>query len=95
VPRSPRRSTPLSAERRSERARKARLVQSYPPGDPKIIESDRKLNALRLQDYIEATLAESPPLSDEQRSKLAELLKPARDAVRAERLAELDASGAS
>jgi hypothetical protein len=68
----------LSAQRRHERARKARLTQSYPPDHPKIVEADRNIAALRLEEYIAKTLAEAPELSDEQRSKLAELIKPVR-----------------
>lgn len=64
----------LKAERRSERARRARLAQSYEPDDPKIIESDRKLAVLRLEDCIEQTLAVSPPLTDADRTRLVALL---------------------
>ena len=38
-------------------------------------------------------LAEAPPLTDEQRSRLAELLKPARQAIVAARIAELGDGG--
>jgi hypothetical protein len=68
----------LNAERRHQVARKARLTQSYPPGHPKILEVDRDLAALRLSEYIEKVLDEAPPLSDEQRTALAELLAPVR-----------------
>ena len=68
----------LSAERRHQRARKARLTQSYPPDHPKIIETERTLAALRLEEYIRRVLDEAPPLSDEQRTALAELLQPVR-----------------
>jgi hypothetical protein len=71
-------SSALSAERRHQRARKARLSQSYPPDHPKIIETERTLAALRLEEYIEKVLAEAPPLTDEQRASLAELLAPVR-----------------
>lgn len=40
--------------------------------------------------YVDKILAERPPLSDEQRTRLAELLRPVRQSVVAERLAELD-----
>lgn len=69
---------PMSPARRSARARKAKLSQLYPPNHPKIVEADRTLAALRLEDYITRTLAAAPPLTDEQRVKLAELLRPVR-----------------
>ena len=34
--------------------------------------------AAKVSDYIEKVLAEAPPLSDEQRNRLAELPRPAR-----------------
>ena len=42
------------------------------------VEARRDLNAAKLLAYIEKTLATAPPLRDDQRAKLAELLKPAR-----------------
>jgi hypothetical protein len=73
------------------RASLARRIQSYPPGHPKVVEAKRNLNEAKIADYIERALAEAPPLTDEQRSKLAELLKPAREAITQARLAELGA----
>jgi hypothetical protein len=54
----------------------------------------RDLAEAKIADYIERVLAEAPPLTDEQRAKLAELLRPAREAVTAARLAELDGGAA-
>jgi hypothetical protein len=54
----------------------------------------RDLAQAKIADYIERVLAEAPPLTDEQRAKLAELLRPAREAVTAARLAELDGGAA-
>jgi len=68
----------LDAERRHAVARKARLTQSYPPGHPLIVEVDRELATLRISDYIQRTLDEAPPLTQEQRAALAELLQPVR-----------------
>jgi excisionase family DNA binding protein len=46
------------------------------------IESDSATPAMteaaRLENYIEKVLSKAPPLSDEQRTRLAELLRPAR-----------------
>lgn len=50
----------------------------------------------RIEDYVTTILAAAPPLSDEQRTRLAELLRPVRvsaadrKTVVAERIAELD-----
>ena len=49
-----------------------------PPDDPRYDEHRRGLAAALLTDYIERVLAQAPPLTDEQRSKLAELLRPVR-----------------
>jgi hypothetical protein len=38
----------------------------------------RDLAAAKITDYIERILADAPPLTDEQRTALAELLKPVR-----------------
>ncbi len=65
-----------------------------PADDPALAEAYRNLRALRAEEgpaddpaqrralqaeeYIKKTLSKAPPLTDEQRSKLAELLKPVR-----------------
>ena len=40
--------------------------------------------AARIAEYIDKTLAAAPPLTAEQRTRLAELLRPARRAARPE-----------
>jgi len=45
------------------------------------IDARRDFAAARLDDYIRDTLAKAPPLTDEQRTRLADLLKPARTAT--------------
>jgi hypothetical protein len=67
---------PLSPARRTERARKAALSQKFPPDHPLMVDADRNLAVLRLEAYIEKTLAEAPPLTEQQRARLRELLKP-------------------
>ena len=62
----------------AERARYASLTRSRDPDDPELLEARRNLRAERLADYIEKILAAAPPLTDEQRSRLAELLRPVR-----------------
>jgi hypothetical protein len=49
------------------------------PDDPELVDAYRDLAAAKISDYIERILAEAPPLTDEQRTKLAELLKPVRN----------------
>jgi hypothetical protein len=60
------------------RARIGALSRSRPEDDPELVEEKRKLKALGLEEYIAKTLATAPPLTSEQRAKLAELLRPAR-----------------
>jgi hypothetical protein len=61
-----------------ERARIAALSRDRQPDDPKLVEARRNLHAARLKQHIEKTLAAAPPLTDEQRCRLAELLRPVR-----------------
>ena len=57
-----------------ERARHASLTRSRTADDPDLLAARRDLRAARLEDYISKTLAEAPPLTDEQKSALAALL---------------------
>jgi len=43
-----------------------------------VTELRRQLRAERTEQYIQKVLAEAPPLTDEQRTRLAELLAPVR-----------------
>lgn len=63
---------------RSARARIAGLSASpnRPPDDLELIEARRDLKEIRLQDYIDSVLSSAPPLTSEQRARLAELLAP-------------------
>lgn len=46
---------------------------------PELIEQRRReLNEAKIADYIERVLAEAPPLTPDQRARLAELLAPVR-----------------
>jgi hypothetical protein len=60
------------------RASLARRTQSYPPDHPMVVDARRDLAEAKLADYIEKVLAEAPPLTDAQRTALAELLRPVR-----------------
>jgi hypothetical protein len=67
--------------------------------DPAAIEDARRNFATeKIADYIERVLAAAPPLRDDQRTRLGELLRPARqtpdrNAVVQSRIAELDGGG--
>ncbi|QRZ10186.1 hypothetical protein [Mycolicibacterium austroafricanum] len=67
-----------------------------PKSDQKLVDEHyRNMRALRLADYIERTLAAAPPLTDEQRIRLSELLRPTdRRSIIANRLAALDGGAA-
>lgn len=57
-----------------ERARVASLSRSRTADDPDLVEARRNLRYERLNDYIREVVDEAPPLTDQQRSKLAALL---------------------
>lgn len=61
-----------------ERARIAALSRSRQADDPELVAARRNLKVLRLEEHIESVLGKAPALTDEQRSKLAELLRPVR-----------------
>jgi hypothetical protein len=69
----------------------ALAVRYHGAGSPQARKTREELQAEKTAVFIQRLLNEAPPLTDEQRAKLAELLKPARDAVTAARLAELGA----
>ncbi|WP_431840840.1 hypothetical protein [Gordonia hongkongensis] len=60
------------------RARVAVLSRSKSPDDPVLVEARRNLKAANIERYIGKALAAAPPLTDEQRTRLAELLRPVR-----------------
>jgi len=59
----------------AERARVASLSRSRTPDDPALVGARRDLKAARLEDHIRRVVAEAPPLTDEQRDKLAAILR--------------------
>jgi hypothetical protein len=59
-----------------EWARVASLTRSRSVDDPELVDARRNLRALRLEDYIRRTVDTAPPLTDEQRERLALLLRP-------------------
>lgn len=73
-----------------QRARVANAVR-FKPGSPEYDAACRDLRAAKLREHIQQVVSGWPPLSDGQRTSLAELLVPARDAIRAHRLGALEA----
>lgn len=88
----------MSDSPRAVRARLAAKLRHHPEQDHS--DTRRDLAAANLEQYVRKVLSAAPPLTDEQRTRLAELLRPVRQpadrqsAVQA-RLAELDAGGAA
>ena len=61
------------------RARIAALKQAgCRANDPELLDAQRRLRETRLRDHIDRILSDAPPLTDEQRARLAELLRPVR-----------------
>lgn len=58
----------------AERARVASLSRSRTPDDPDLERARRDLRAARLEEYIRRTVDAAPPLSVEQKDRLAALL---------------------
>lgn len=73
-------SAPTSPSPRwtSHRARLASLSRSREPDDPDLIAARRDLKAARLTEYVARTVDDFPPLTDEQRSRVAALLRGAK-----------------
>ena len=59
----------------AERARVASLTRSRKPDDPDLVAARRDLRAERLALYIRKAVDAAPPLTDEQRDRLAGLLR--------------------
>jgi hypothetical protein len=66
----------ISPARAHQRA-KAAALSRFRPNDPELIETRRSLRALRLEEFIQKTLAEAPRLTDEQLHRLADIIRPA------------------
>lgn len=72
---------PMAPEVRCARAKVAALSRGVRAGERprKDLEAARReLAAANIEAYVTRTLADAPPLTDEQRTRLAELLKPVR-----------------
>lgn len=58
----------------TERARVAALSRSRTPDDPELVDARRSMRTERLADHIRRVVDEAPPLTTEQRSRLAAIL---------------------
>ena len=58
----------------STRARVAALTRSRPADDPELVAARRDLVAARLEEHIRKVVAAAPPLTDEQKQRIAALL---------------------
>lgn len=59
----------------AERARVASLTRSRKDDDPDLVAARINLKAARAEDYIRRVVAEAPPLTPEQRDRIASLLR--------------------
>ena len=63
----------------TERARVASLTRSRKTDDPDLVAARTNLRVARIEDYIERVVNAAPPLTPEQRDRIAALLRPAGD----------------
>lgn len=56
------------------RAQVAALSRSRTPDDPDLIAARQNLRAARLEEHVQKALADAPPLSEDQKSRIARLL---------------------
>ena len=57
------------------RARIAALSRDRDPNDPELVDARRSLRAETLAEHVSRVIAEAPPLSDDQLSRVAALLR--------------------
>jgi hypothetical protein len=71
--------SPTSAHHRARIAGLSRAVRNGErTDDTELVDAQRDFATARIADYIDKVLAEAPPLTDQQRTRLAELLRPVR-----------------
>ncbi|HEY3924962.1 MAG TPA: hypothetical protein VGL75_10420 [Acidothermaceae bacterium] len=58
-----------------DRARVASLSRDRAPDDPLLVEARRDLKASRLEEHIRKVVDSAPPLTAEQRDRIASLLR--------------------
>lgn len=57
------------------RSEYANLAKTHDPTEPAMVEKRAELRALRLEDHVRRVISEAPPLTDEQRDRIASLLR--------------------
>ena len=60
----------------AERARVASLSRSRTSDDPDLVAARLNLKAARLEDYVARVVDAAPPLTADQRNRIAALLRP-------------------
>jgi hypothetical protein len=60
---------------KQKRAKIAGLSRVLPHDDPKLVEVRRDLKAQRLEEHVAKVVAAAPPLSAEQRDRIAAILR--------------------
>lgn len=65
----------ISPESRQHRARLAQKTRKLGPDSAETLDARRDYAAARLEDHVRQTVASAPPLTDEQRSRIAALLQ--------------------
>lgn len=65
----------LSKAAAHQRAKLANLSRGRQPDDPEIIEARRNLRAEMLADHVANVVAQAPPLTAEQRDRIAAILR--------------------
>lgn len=66
----------------SARNKLANTARHHSDDTAKIEDARRALAEAKITDYVERVVAEAPPLTEEQRVRLAELLRPVRQHLR-------------
>lgn len=69
----------LSAESRSHHARYASLTRSRRSDDPELLDARRALRTVQLTMHVQRELDAFPPMTEEQKAKVAALLRPSDD----------------
>jgi hypothetical protein len=57
------------------RARVAALSRDRLPDDPDLVSARQNLAVLKIEDHVRRVIAQAPPLTDEQRERIADLLR--------------------
>ena len=60
---------------KTDRAKVASLSRDREPDDPELVAARTRLYAARLEEHVREVLAKAPPFSDEQRARIAALLR--------------------